>query len=72
VKKHFYFTCPNFHWRHTLEEREKHVVSSINDVTCGQCKGLILNVIRDQDWSKLDEVMTTVIQRVATQTLEQK
>lgn len=52
-KKHLFIDCTNFNWRDSTAERKPFVVKSVRDVTCGQCKGKVLNVIRDLDWSTL-------------------
>lgn len=57
-KKHLFTDCSGFNWRDTPEERQPHVTRLIRDVTCGQCKGRVQDVVRSIDWSDLkdDEV----------------
>lgn len=64
-KKHLFIDCDGFNWRDDDAERQPHVVTSILEVTCGQCKGRILNVIRDQDWSLLEDDEVRVLEIAA-------
>ncbi len=55
-KKHFFGDCTGFYWRaQSREEREPYLVKDICLITCGQCKGRILDVIRKNDWSLLND-----------------
>ncbi len=51
LKVHLFNDCPNIYPRKDPE------IGGLCDVTCGQCKGRVLSVIRDKDWSKLPETM---------------
>jgi hypothetical protein len=57
--------CPNFNYRMEMSERLERVSSDLTKTTCGQCKGQILNVLRDKDWSKLTAEELSVLQSLA-------
>lgn len=60
-KRHFFADCPNFNWRDPVQKRLDSVVPDVTLVTCGQCKGRILGVLRDKDWSELQSDECAVI-----------
>jgi DNA-directed RNA polymerase subunit RPC12/RpoP len=66
-KLHFFIDCDGFWHRDLAEERELHLVSQLQDITCGQCKGRILNEIRQRDWSKLASEEVAFLSRLAKQ-----
>ena len=45
--------CRN-HTTWPKEEYEKQLVDDLRQLTCGQCKGVILNALRDKDWATLN------------------
>jgi len=46
--------CRNISMWVSDEELEKQLVDDLRELTCGQCKGKILNALRDRDWATLD------------------
>lgn len=67
AKKHLFDDCPNLYPNGPEPER---MSKDVMGITCGQCKGRILNVIRDEDWNLLDDdelaVLTYAAAKVKT------
>ena len=71
-KIHFNDSCTGFPWSEELADRAKFVTNDPRRVTCGQCKGQILNVIRDRDWSTLsDKELETISTAASSAFLEE-
>jgi len=66
LKKHFFDDCTGFDWRTPLVAREQRMVKDIRHVTCGQCKGRVLDAIRATDWSFLDDEMCVALTNFAS------
>lgn len=65
-KKHFFGDCTGFYWRaQSVEERTPYLVKDVRLITCGQCKGRILNVIRNHDWAYLKDAEIKVLENAA-------
>jgi hypothetical protein len=58
-KVHRFGDCINIPYRATANEYP--VTDNIYKVTCGQCKGRILNKIRDLEWENLSLDEATVM-----------
>ena len=61
LKTHLYTDCTGFDWRATDDERNARTTASLVLVTCGQCKGKLLDRLRKTDWSTLDIDTLTVL-----------
>lgn len=64
-KKHLFIDCSGFPWRDDDDARKPHVVEHVKDVTCGQCKQRILNVLAQKDWKMLNNDEECVLAIVA-------
>ena len=51
-KKHLFDDCTGFPWREDEGTRQEHLTSDAREVTCGQCRRRILEVIAKKDWSR--------------------
>jgi len=66
-KKHFFGDCRGFYWRaQSVEERTPYLVKDVSEITCGQCKGRILDVIRSRDWKRLGDDEVKVLTSAAS------
>jgi len=54
-EKHFFTECTHFPWRMSDWERRDKLATDVRHVTCGQCKGRILDAARAIDWANLSE-----------------
>lgn len=66
LKAHFFRDCPNTKW---YAREEAVIATDVTLTTCGQCKGRILNAIRDRDWSELESMEVAVL-KVAAERLK--
>jgi hypothetical protein len=63
MKKHYFLNCPNFSLFQNISERS--IVNDISEITCGQCKNKILNIISKYDWSELDQNLIIILNDIA-------
>lgn len=68
LKTHFFHDCPNMVWDWKLKSVTGDIATSITTTTCGQCKGRILNTIRDRDWTTLESMEVAVLMKAAVET----
>jgi len=61
LKIHFFKDCSGIHWG----EHSRSVIEDISRITCGQCKGRILEVLRQKDWSTLGQEELEVLEIAA-------
>lgn len=71
-KLHFHDSCTGFPYSEELIDRARYVTDDLRQVTCGQCKGQILNVIRERSWSTLtDQEIETISTAASSAFLEE-
>lgn len=69
AKKHLFDDCTNLYPNGPEPSR---MTDKILGVTCGQCKGRILNVLRDRDWSLLEDDEARLLEIAAGVAAKQK
>ena len=62
LKTHISTSCTNVinSWSDS-EELKRRVVTDIRELTCGQCKGTLLNKLRNKDWKELTDEEVNVL-----------
>ena len=61
-KKHYFDDCPGFHYS---AKQDVIMVKNITEITCGQCKGRILNNIAAKNWEHLNYSEKLVLEDAA-------
>lgn len=61
LKRHAFIDCTGWSFSRGLEERRSDLVTDLRLLSCGQCKGRILDVIRFKDWFDLDPVVLKML-----------
>lgn len=64
-KTHLFTDCSNFNWQMPDNERVEQTSANVNDCTCGACKGRVLQLIRETDWSSLNPTTLDLLTRLA-------
>ncbi len=62
LKVHLFADCPGHYYS---SEKDKRFTIDVRQITCGQCKGRILDVLRARDWVDLDPRELRVIENAA-------
>lgn len=62
---HYFDDCTGFPWQRSGADRREDLTQRIAHVTCGQCKGRILDVMRQLEWIFLTTDEVTLLERLA-------
>ena len=66
-KMHYFSDCTGFPWMRSDADRSADLTSRVAHVTCGQCKGRILDVLRKQEWIFLPDDVKALLGQLAKQ-----
>jgi len=61
LKTHLSTSCTNVGNWVNLEDLKQRIVTDIRKLTCGQCKGSLLNRLRDKEWKDLTDEEVNVL-----------